>query len=192
MQIVNKKISDLIGAEYNPRQLKKDQYKQLKDSITRFGLVDPIIINKNKDRKNIVIGGHQRLKISEELKINTIPCVEVDLKLDEERELNVRLNKNTGEWDFDVLADLFDIDELNEWGFTDEDLKLLDMGYGEDFVLPDGDKEPFKQITFTLSNEQAEIVENAIKLAKQKDFGETGNDNSNGNALWWICDSYEG
>ena len=83
MQIVNKKITDLISAEYNPRQLKKDQYKQLKDSITRFGLVDPIIINKNKDRKNIVIGGHQRLKISEEMQINNIPCVELDLTLEE-------------------------------------------------------------------------------------------------------------
>lgn len=122
MQIVNKKITDLISAEYNPRQLKKDQYKQLKDSITRFGLVDPIIINKNKDRKNIVIGGHQRLKISEEMQINNIPCVELDLTLEEERELNIRLNKNTGEWNYDVLADLFDVEELTEWGFTDDEL----------------------------------------------------------------------
>ena len=58
-KIVNKHIDDLIFAEYNPRQLSKDQFKYLKDSIHRFGLVDPIIINKNKDRKNIIIGGHQ-------------------------------------------------------------------------------------------------------------------------------------
>ena len=192
MKIKGYDINQLIFAEYNPRQLTQKQYQSLKDSIQRFGLVDPILVNKNKDRKGIIIGGHQRVTIARDLGIKLIPCVELDLTLEKEKELNVRLNQNTGEWDFDVLADLFDIDELNEWGFTDEDLKLLDMGYGEDFVLPDGDKEPFKQITFTLSNEQAEIVENAIKLAKQKDFGETGNDNSNGNALWWICDSYEG
>ena len=65
MQIVNKDINELISAEYNPRQLTKDQFKQLTDLIKRFGIVDPIIINKNKDRENIVIGGHQRLKVSE-------------------------------------------------------------------------------------------------------------------------------
>jgi len=57
--------------------------------------------------------------------------------------------------------------------------------------LPDGDKEPFQQMTFTLSDEQAEIVKDKLKLAKQNDFGDTGNENSNGNALWWICNSYE-
>jgi len=46
-------------------------------------------------------------------------------------------------------------------------------------------------MTFTLSDEQAEIVQDTIKKAKQNDFGDTGNENSNGNALWWICQSYE-
>ena len=79
-----------------------------------------------------------------------------------------------------------------EWGFDDNHVKLYDDEYGVDFSLPSGDKEPFKQMTFTLSDEQAEIVENAIKKAKENDFGDTGNENSNGNALWWICDSYKG
>jgi ParB-like chromosome segregation protein Spo0J len=90
-------------AEYNPRQLTKDQYAQLKDSLTRFGLVDPLIINKNKQRKNILVGGHQRLRIATDLGIKKIPCVEVDLPLDKEKELNIRLNKNVGEWDYDSL-----------------------------------------------------------------------------------------
>ena len=92
MQIVDKNINDLIFAEYNPRQLEKDEYKQLKDSITRFGLVDPIIVNKNEDRKNIIVGGHQRVRIAKDMKIKEVPCVEVDLTLDKERELNIRLN----------------------------------------------------------------------------------------------------
>ena len=66
MEIVNIKINDLIAAEYNPRQLTKDQYKHLSDSIKRFGLVDPIIVNKNKDRKNIVVGGHQRIRVAKD------------------------------------------------------------------------------------------------------------------------------
>ena len=78
-----------------------------------------------------------------------------------------------------------------DWGFTDEDLTLFDNGYDDEFVLPDGDKEPFRQITFTLSDEQYEVVEAALKKAKKNDFSETENENSNGNAIWWICNSYE-
>jgi len=185
------KANDLIMAEYNPRQLTKDQYTQLKDSLTRFGMVDPLIVNKHKSRKNILVGGHQRLKIAKEMGMDKIPCVEVDLPLDQEKELNIRLNKNVGEWDYDSLANYFDVSELMEWGFSDKDLFQFDQDYGTDFELPDGDKEPFQQMTFTVSNEQAEVVENTIKKAKQNDFGNTGNDNSNGNALWWVCNSYE-
>ena len=97
-------LDSLIFAEYNPRQLTKEQHKQLKDSITRFGLVDPIIINKHPDRDNIIIGGHQRAKIAEELGLKEIPCVELKLTLEKEKELNIRLNKNVGEWDYDALA----------------------------------------------------------------------------------------
>ncbi len=189
--IIQKPIDSLIFAEYNPRQLTDTQYKHLKDSITRFGLVDPIIINKNKDRKDVIIGGHQRVKVAKTMGIKEVPCVEIDLVYDKERELNIRLNKNTGGWDWDILANTFDIEELIEFGFTEADLKLFDNEYGEDFELPDGEKEPFRQMTFTLSDEQAEIVESAIKKAKKNDFSDTGNENSNGNAIWWICNSYE-
>ena len=121
-KIVQKDINSLIFAEYNPRQLSKDDYKSIKDSISRFGLVDPIIINKHKDRKNIIVGGHQRIRVAKDLKFDKVPCVEVDLPYDKERELNVRLNKNTGSFDFDILADMFDMDELIDWGFTEDDL----------------------------------------------------------------------
>ena len=126
MNIKQHNINDLIFAEYNPRQLTKDQYKNLKDSIKRFGLVDPIIINKNKERKNTVIGGHQRLKVAKDLNIEKIPCVELDLSIDKEKELNIRLNKNIGEWDWDALTNYFDIDELLDWGFTNDELQFYD------------------------------------------------------------------
>ena len=117
-------IGALIFAEYNPRQLTKDQYKGLRDSIERFGLVDPIIVNKHKDRKNIVVGGHQRIRIAQDLGFKKIPCVEVELDADMERELNIRLNRNVGEWDWDALANYFDVGELTEWGFDGEDLMM--------------------------------------------------------------------
>ena len=191
MNLIYYNPTELIAAEYNPRQLTKEQHKDLTDSIKRFGLVDPLIVNTHKERKNILVGGHQRLKIAQELNIKEIPCVEVELTPAKERELNIRLNKNSGEWDYDALANNFDVGELTEWGFTDENLFPFDQDYGTEFSLPDGDKEPFQQMTFTLSDEQAEVVENTIKKAKQNDFGNTGNENSNGNALWWICNSYE-
>jgi hypothetical protein len=117
MKIVEKQIKDLIEAEYNPRRLTEIQYKQLKDSLLRFGIVDPVLVNTNEERKNIIIGGHQRTRVWGDLGNETIPCVELDLTLDQEKELNVRLNKNTGEFDFDMLNEFFDEDNLVDWGF---------------------------------------------------------------------------
>ena len=136
-------------AEYNPRQLTKEQHAQLKDSIQRFGLVDPLIVNKNKDRDNILVGGHQRLRIAKELGIKKVPCVEVDLSLDQEKELNIRLNKNVGEWDYDSLANYFDVDELMDWGFTDDELQFYEdeqeQGLIDDDEIPEVEEAITKQ-----------------------------------------------
>ena len=94
MKIESKLITDLIPATYNPRQISTKDYNSLKQSIKKFGMVDPIIANKD----NTVIGGHQRLKICKELKYIEIDCVVLDLSKEEERELNIRLNKNTGDF----------------------------------------------------------------------------------------------
>jgi len=125
-KIIQRDINSLIFAEYNPRQLTKDQYRSLKDSIQRFGLVDPILVNKHKDRKDIIIGGHQRVRVAKDLDIDKVPCIELSLSYEKERELNVRLNKNTGEWDMDNLANMFDMEELVDWGFDEGDLKIFD------------------------------------------------------------------
>ena len=190
-KIIHRDINSLIFAEYNPRQLTKDQHQHLKDSIQRFGLVDPILVNSHADRKDIIIGGHQRVRVAKDLDIDKVPCIELSLTYEKERELNIRLNKNSGSWDYDVLANMFEMEELQDWGFDDNDLQLFDQDFGDEFNLPDGDKEPFQQMTFTLSDEQAEAVKGAIDRAKKNDFGDTGNENSNGNALWWVCNSYE-
>ena len=141
MNIQYYKPSDIIMAEYNPRQLTKDQYAQLKDSLSRFGLVDPLIINKHKERKNILVGGHQRLRVATDLGINKIPCVEVNLPLDKEKELNIRLNKNVGEWDYDSLANYFDVGELTEWGFSNDELQFYEdepeQGLIDDDEIPE-------------------------------------------------------
>jgi len=122
MKIKERLIADLNPAEYNPRQLTDKQYKQLKKSLKSFGCVEPVVINSNPMRRDVIIGGHQRCKVWADLGNKTIPTVEVELDEAGEMELNVRLNKNTGEFDFDMLANYFEVDKLQEWGFSDAEL----------------------------------------------------------------------
>lgn len=194
MKVVEKQIKELIEAEYNPRRLTKDQYKQLKDSLLRFGVVDPVLVNINEERKNIIIGGHQRTKVWSDLGNKTIPCVELNLTLDQEKELNVRLNKNTGEFDFDMLANYFEETELIEWGFEsfDFDKQVNEEDFDEEFPdLGNGEDNPIKTMSFTLSNEQAEQIEEGIKKAKiELECFDDVNENSNGNALFAIIKKY--
>lgn len=126
MKIVKRKIDDLIGAEYNPRELTDKQYKDLKDSLKRFGIVDPVIVNKHPERMDIIVGGHQRSKVWKDLGNDMISTVEVELSPDKEKELNVRLNKNTGQFDMDALANYFEQDDLIEWGFDEGELVGFD------------------------------------------------------------------
>jgi ParB-like chromosome segregation protein Spo0J len=128
MKITKVKISELKQAEYNPRRLTTKQYSDLKASLDKFGLVDPIIINSD----NTVIGGHQRLKIVRELGASEVPTVRVNLSKEDERELNIRLNKNTGEFDLDILANNFDMEELKDWGFKD-----IELGFNIDKIQTD-------------------------------------------------------
>lgn len=123
MKIVTIKIEDLVPAEYNPRQATEKQFEDLKKSIQKFGIVDPIIVNK---RTQGIVGGHFRVEVAKSLDIDEVPCVYVDLTDEEEKELNIRLNQNTGSWDWDKLAGL-EKDFLVEWGF---DSKELDFKFG--------------------------------------------------------------
>jgi len=118
MKIEKIKLQELKLAEYNPRKMSDKQYKDLKASLEKFGLVDPIIINSD----NTVVGGHQRLRIMRELGAEYVPTVRVNLSKQDEMELNIRLNKNSGEFDLDVLANNFEVDELKDWGFKDIEL----------------------------------------------------------------------
>lgn len=110
----------LRPAEYNPRKWDEAAIKHLTESIKRFGLVDPIIVNGAKERFNIVIGGHFRLKVAKDLEYKEVPAVYVNIpNIEKEKELNLRLNRNTGDWDFELLKN-FEIDTLLDVGFEDE------------------------------------------------------------------------
>ena len=137
MNIEKIQIDKLKPATYNPRQISTKDFKSLKESITKFGLVDPIIVNKCYT----IIGGHQRYKICKDLDYKDIGCIILDLNKEQERELNIRLNKNTGEFDMDILANEFDIDQLVDWGFKHIELGLnidkIFEGNTEDDHIPE-------------------------------------------------------
>lgn len=124
MQVIMRKIDELIPAEYNPRQLTEKQFADLVTSFQNLGTLEPAVINTNAERKNIIISGHQRLRVAKHLGKTEYPCVEVDLDRAKEMEANIRLNKNTGAWDYDLLANNFDLEELKDWGFEDWELKI--------------------------------------------------------------------
>jgi ParB-like chromosome segregation protein Spo0J len=140
MIIEKKKISDLIPAPYNPRQSTAKQEKHLKESLEKFGLVEPIIFNK---QTGYIVGGHFRVRELKKLGIKEIECVIVDLNEADEKELNIRLNANTGSWDWDTLANDWEVVDLEAWGLgmpqfdtveeleasEEEDFKTLQLNF---------------------------------------------------------------
>lgn len=115
-------IDQLKPCEYNPRVWSAEASKHLKESITKFGLIDPLIVNSAPNRKGVVLGGNFRLKIIKELGFATAPIVWVNIPdIELEKEINVRLNKNTGEFDWSILAD-FGEKMLSDIGFTSQEM----------------------------------------------------------------------
>ena len=125
IQIVSVPINELNSAPYNPRQWSETQTTQLQTSIERFGFVDPILVNGAKERRNVVIGGHFRLKVAQEIGLKTVPVVYLDIaNINDEKALNLRLNRNTGSWNYDLLKEM-DISLLLDTGFDDTDLSIM-------------------------------------------------------------------
>jgi ParB-like chromosome segregation protein Spo0J len=139
MIIEKKKIADLIPAPYNPRQSTAKQEQHLKESLEKFGLVEPIIFNK---QTGYIVGGHFRVRELKKLGIKEIECVIVDLNEEDEKELNIRLNANTGSWDWDTLANDWDVVDLEAWGLEIPQFDTVEEQEMED--LSDKIKSMFK------------------------------------------------
>jgi len=124
------KIKEIRDWDKNPRRISKKDAADLKFSIKKFGLAEPLVVNLDYS----LIGGHQRKKL-----IN-VPELEIDVRVPnrmltekEAAELGIRLNKNTGTWDDDALANFFNQEDLISWGFTEDQL------LGEEFEGGDGE-----------------------------------------------------
>ena len=152
MEVKLVSIHDLKPAEYNPRQMKDNEFQQIKESIEKYGFVTPIVLNKNTKRKNVIIGGHQRVEVARFLGIYKVPAVFVDIgDIKVEQELNLRLNKNTGSWDVDRLAN-FDEELLKKVGWRDDEVeKMFDL-------RPDVYKPPELEFTQELMFENNYVV----------------------------------
>jgi DNA modification methylase len=115
-------INILKLSEYNPRTHSKEMLEQLKNSLTEFDMVDPVIVNNAEGRENIVIGGHARIKAGKELGYTTVPVVYIKIPdIKKEQTLNLKLNKISGDWDLSMLAE-FDEALLSEVGFSSEEI----------------------------------------------------------------------
>jgi hypothetical protein len=135
MQVEVRPIKSIRTAKYNPRKISDQALEALKQSIQRFGFVDPVIVN---DRTGVLVGGHQRIKAAKELGLKDVPVVGVNLDEGEEKALNVALNKISGEWDLDLLKGV--LEDVQAAGL---DLSLT--GFSEDEWLAMVDKSTFDE-----------------------------------------------
>jgi ParB-like chromosome segregation protein Spo0J len=196
MNVEVRPIKSIGLAKYNPRKISEQALDSLVQSIERFGFVTPVIVN---DRTGILVGGHQRIKAAKKLGLKDVPVVAVNLDESEEKALNVALNKISGEWDLDLLRGVLeDVQaaglDLSLTGFSDEEWRELDQSVEALAEMPElatGDRAPIQQMTFTLHDEQAAIIKQAMDAAKNMGpFVDTGNENSNGNALSRVAELF--
>ena len=187
------KISKVKPNESNPRFIKDNKFKKLVKSIKEFPemlKLRPIVVNKDM----IVLGGNMRLKACAEAGLKEVYILKADeLTEQQEREFIVKDNVGFGEWDWDALGNEWNSVQLEDWGM-DNWQNMDDIETSDDFSLPDGDKEPFQQQTYTLADEQAKQIKNAIadvKKTEEYKYVETfGNENGNGNALYLIISQW--
>lgn len=174
MNIVIMPVADLHPADYNPRKDLKPgdkEYDKLARSIEEFGYVEPIVWNRTTGN---IIGGHQRLKVLIEKGYTEVEVVGLELSEQEEKILNVALNKISGRWDNEkliaVLDELQAQEEMELTGFDDWELEALKVTYDhiEDLLQDDfadtgkNESENFT-MTFTLPAEVKEAMDRYIE-----------------------------
>ena len=155
-------VSSLHHPEKNPRKWTKEATTQLKESINNHGVVDPLVVNNAPNRKGTIIGGNFRYEVLKEMGYKEVPVVHVNVPdPKKEAELIIRLNKNTGDWDLNLLAK-YDESLLSGIGFTSEEL---------DSIFPTDDNPE----VFDLEKELAKLdIKNInIKPGDKFQFGES-------------------
>lgn len=194
MAVDYRKISDIKPNPKNPRVIKDEKFAKLVQSLKDFPEMlekRPLVCFTDTDGKLVVLGGNMRLKAAKEIGLKKLPVVLADDWTEEQKsQFLIKDNVGFGEWNWEELQADWDVEQLEDWGLDVPGFNLSPDELGEGFTLPDGDKAPFQQMTFTLADEQAVQIKNAIADIKQTEeykYAETmGNENSNGNALYLI------
>lgn len=125
LTIQNVKIDQLKVNEENPRIISDSEFDHLVESIRSHTLLLPLIVNSNPTRNNIIISGHQRLKAAVKLGHKTVPVIFVNLSEKDERAVNLKMNRISGEFDIELLKEFFSVEELLASGFDDTDLSVI-------------------------------------------------------------------
>lgn len=190
MNVVYKKLREITPYDKNAKKYDKTQIANVAESIKQYGFVQPIVI----DRDGVIVIGHCRALAAKKLGMKEVPCVCVDdLTPEQVNALRLVDNKsNESDWDFDLLKDELPELDLSDFDF-DFDFGLEADGedyspdeFGDEFSLPDGDKPEICQMTFTLHQQQKELIEYAISIVKDNVSETFGNANENGNALYEV------
>lgn len=182
-------IAKVKPNDQNPRFITDAKFKKLVKSIKEFPEMletRPLVVDENM----VVLGGNMRLKALKSAGVFEVPIYQViGWSKEQKDEFIIKDNLGYGEWDWDIIANEWQSAKLNEWGLDVPEFANVD-DFGTDFELADGDKEPFQQQTYTLADEQATVIKNAIadiKKTEEFKYIETfGNENSNGNALYLL------
>lgn len=185
-------LDGLIPYARNSRTHSEEQVAQIAASIREFGFTNPVLV----DGEGGIIAGHGRVMAARKLGMKEVPVIELDHLTDAQKRAYViadnKLALRAG-WNDEMLR--LELADLDAEGF-DLALTGFDAIEGVDELdampaLPEGDKDPFQQMTFTLHDEQAEQVMAAIAAAKAMGpFIDSPNENSNGNALARICETF--
>ena len=194
INIFYRNIAEIKPNPKNPRVIRDEKFKKLVASLQEFPQMlekRPLVCFTDIDGKIVVLGGNMRLRAAQELKLESLPIMLADDWTEEQKaEFLIKDNVGFGEWNWEELANDWDSEKLDAWGLDVPGFDIDADKLGENFTLPDGEKAPFQQMTFTLADEQAEQIKNAIADIKETEeykYAETmGNENSNGNALYLI------
>jgi ParB-like chromosome segregation protein Spo0J len=155
MQVIKVKISDVKSNPNNPRIIKDDKFAKLVQSIKDFPeMLDirPIVVNNDM----VVLGGNMRLKACKEAGIKQVPIIKAEnLSEEQQKEFIIKDNVSGGEWDWEMLANEWDSEQLEDWGL-DVPTFATDVDYS---ILDDEDL-----------SEQLEDMQNGVKKAIQIEF----------------------
>lgn len=195
-------LADLHHDPANVRKHDDRNLSAIEASLKTFGQVEPLVVQAGTGK---VIGGNGRLEVLRRSGATEADVVELDIDDTKAAALGIALNRSAAlaEWDEQGLTRILESlpqDLKGVTGFTEADIDTMLAAQGSFAVgdaeapeLATGDRDPIQQMTFTLHDEQAESVKSAIRAAiNAGPFVDTGNENSNGNALARIAEEYLG